>query len=140
MKTVKLFPTRLFGYKKRAVNEYLLENGERNQTKLNEQYDKVDALVQENYELKAKLGALSLENQALKAENADYIKTKDVISNAILNAEKQAAEIIAKAEARKEELEAEIKEAETALKKLHTDKTKIKGARPVVRLKRLKDN
>ena len=136
MKTAKLFPTRLFGYKKRAVNEYILQNGERNQTKLNEQYDKVDTLVQENYELKEKLNAVMAENKALKAEHADYIKSKDVISDAILNAENQAAEIIAKAEARKSELQEEISEAENYLKKLHADKTKIRGARPVVRLKR----
>ena len=136
MKTVKLFPTRLFGYKKRAVNDYILENGERTQTKLNEQYDKVDKLVQENYELKEKLEAVMAENEALKAEHSDYLKSKGVISDAILNAEKQAAEILAKAEARKEELESEITEAENSLKKLHADKTKIRGARPVVKLRR----
>ena len=96
MKAIKLFPTRLFGYKKKAVNAYLLENGERNQSKLNEQYDKVDALVQENYELKARIEELTAQNAALKAEHADFLKSKDVISNAILNAEKQAAEIIKK--------------------------------------------
>lgn len=138
MKSVKLFPTRLFGYKKKAVNEYLLQNGERNQTKLNEQYDKVDALVQENYALKEQLEALTEENRALKAEHAEFLKSKEVIGNAILDAEKQAAEIIKKAEEEKERLDTEIKEAQETLKKLHTDKTKIKGARPVVRLKRQK--
>jgi len=138
MKSVKLFPTRLFGYKKKAVNAYLLENGERNQTKLNEQYDKVDELVQENYALKAQLEALTEENRALKAEHAEFLKSKEVIGNAILDAEKQAAEIIKKAEEEKERLDTEIKEAQETLKKLHTDKTKIKGSRPVVRLKRQK--
>lgn len=136
MKSVKLFPVRLFGYKKKAVNQYLLDNGERNQTKLNEQYDKVDMLVQENYELKAEIEKLTAENNQLKAEHADFLKSKELISSAILNAEKQADEIIKKAETRKEELDAEIKEAQTALTKLHTDKTKIRGSKPVVRLKR----
>ena len=136
MKPVKLFPTRLFGYKKSAVNAYLLENGERSQTKLNEQYDRVDELVQENYELKAQVDALTAANEALKAEHHDFLKSKAVISDAILDAEKQAAEIIKKAEERKAELDAEIEEAQETLKKLHTDKTKVRGSRPVVRLKR----
>lgn len=136
MKSMKLFPTRLFGYKKSAVNNYLLETGERNQAKINEQYDRVDALVQENHELKSKLDAVIAENNALKEEHADFLKSKELISDAILAAEKQAAEILKNAEEKKSELDEEITEAQEALKKLHTDKTKIKGSRPVVRLKR----
>ena len=138
MEQKKLFPTRLFGYKKKAVNMYLLESGEKAVEKLNEQFDRIDTLVQENHDLKMRVSALESENKTLNSELAEYRSNKEVIASAILNAERQASDVVKAAELKKVEIETETEAATEALKKLYDSKAKEMGGRPVVRLKRPK--
>ncbi len=123
MKNKKIMPTRLFGYKKKAVNAYLLDMNKQNTIALNEKNDRIDDLVQENHTLKARIELLEAENKSLRQELAEYYEKKDIISNAILSAEKQAEDIIKDAEAKKTEAE----QGAEALKPV--------SRRPVIRLK-----
>lgn len=123
MKNKKIMPTRLFGYKKKAVNAYLLEMNDQNTIALNEKNDRIDDLVQENHALKARIELLEAENKSLKQELIEYYEKKNIISNAILSAEKQAEDIIKDAEAKKIEVEQE------------TEAPKTVSRRPAIRLK-----
>lgn len=124
----KLFRTRLFGYKKSDVNNYLLQNSEKTQAKLNEQYDKSDALVQENHALKEKINNLTAQVASLNEELSDFRTKKEVISSAILDAELRAADILKNAEQKKAKIDEEAEE------KPKTEQV----VRPQVRLKRAK--
>ncbi len=114
MKNKKIMPTRLFGYKKKAVNAYLLDMNEQNTIALNEKNDRIDDLVQENHALKARIELLEAENKSLRQELTEYYEKKDIISNAILSAEKQADEIIK--DAKKSTEEAEEKASKPVIK------------------------
>lgn len=135
MKSKSILPTRLFGYKKKAVNAYLLEANEKNVNLLSEKDAKIDDLIQQNHALTHKVEFLEAENKSLKAELREYYENKSIISKAILNAEKQAEEILKDAEAKKAEVEQDTEKATEALKNIYDNKAKEAGRRPAVRLK-----
>ncbi|MBR4030253.1 MAG: hypothetical protein IKJ06_02515 [Clostridia bacterium] len=135
MKSKSILPTRLFGYKKKAVNEYLLETNEKNISLLSEKDGKIDDLIQQNHALSHRVEFLEEENKSLKAELREYYENKSIISKAILNAEKQAEEILKDAEAKKAEVEQDTEKATEALKTIYENKAKETGRRPAVRLK-----
>lgn len=125
MEQKKLFRTRLFGYKKSDVHSYLLTFSEKNQDKLNEQYDKQDALVKENHALKQQNEAYAARIADFEQRLKDFEEKKGLINNAILSAEKRANEVmdeaLAEANKRKTDIETDIAHSAMILKKMNTE-------------------
>ena len=94
----------IFGYKKSSVNELLHEL-------ISEHEIKVSALAEEKGKLMDKIVLLEEKIEKLEAE-VEVAKTeKEYVSSAIILAEKEAAEILKKAEAEAEEIRSNNAEA-----------------------------
>ena len=125
MNQKKLFRTRLFGYSKKDVHMYLLENSEKMQTKLDDQYKKADALTRENHALKAQNEEFAARIAEFEQKLKDFEEKKELINNAILSAEKRANEVIAEAlvevNQRKNDIESDIAHSAMILKKMNAE-------------------
>lgn len=105
------FKTRLFGYSKKNVNDFIIHFNMETQKRLDEKDDIIEDLKKENAELSKKLDALEQE--------------KIFVGDAFLKAEKKADEIIQEAVkeglAKKAQVENEIKQSAAVLKKINEE-------------------